>query len=171
MRVTIQHGLKVPAEQEYSSRQHSVAVDLEVPEDVVSKGKDAIRGYVAAVAKEVRSYVEEALTNERIERQEREPAPERIQSRPAPSASPSPRAPGRMIRAGAPQNGRAAPRGDDALASPKQVNFLRSLGSQNGLSYGQVSALAQETFGKRDLRELTKKEASSLIDQLRSEAA
>ena len=101
----------------------------------------------------------------------REPAVEPAEPRSAPSSSPSRRAPGRAIRNGAPQNGRAAPRADDGLASPKQVNFLRSLGAQNGMSYGQITALAEETFGKRDLRELTKKEASSLIDQLRSEAA
>lgn len=168
MRITVQHSLKIPAGQEYSSRQHSVAMEVDVPDDVVQKGKDAIRDYVFAVAKEVRSYVEDEL---RKPDDQPRLVPERSDSRSAPASLAPRRAPPRVVRGVAPQNGRAMPHNEDGLASPKQVNYLRSLGSQNGLSYGQVAALAEETFGKRDLRELTKKEASSLIDQLRSEAA
>jgi len=168
MRVTVQHSLKIPAEQDYSSRQHSVAMELEVPEDVVQKGKDAIRDYVAAVTKEVRSYVEDALHTSGDQPRS---VPERTQSRAAPAALAPRRAPVRVVRSAAPQSARPASRNEEGLASPKQVNYLRSLGSQGGLSYGQLSALAEETFGKRDLRELSKREASSLIDQLRSEAA
>lgn len=161
---------KVSGDQPYSSEGYHVSLETEPPPEVAGD-REKLANYVMALAAEARARVDEALANGRIERQEREPAVERAESRPAPSPSPSRRAPGRVIRNGAPQNGRASPRGDDGLASPKQVNFLRSLGAQNGMSYGQVSALSEETFGKRDLRELTKKEASSLIDQLRSEAA
>lgn len=170
MKVSVMFQKKVSGSEPYSSEGYHVSLETEPPPDVAGD-RAKLAQYVMALAAEAKARVEEALTNGRVERQERETAPPRMEPGPAPSASPSRRAPGRVIRNGTPQNGRAAPRGDDGLASPKQVNFLRSLGSQNGLSYGQVSALAEETFGKRDLRELTKKEASALIDQLRSEAA
>src|SRR5687768_17113624 len=75
MRITVQHALKVPAEEEYSSRQHSVAMELDVPADIVAKGKEAIREYVARVTTEVRSYVEDALS--RSSREQQRPAPPR----------------------------------------------------------------------------------------------
>ncbi len=86
-------------------------------------------------------------------------APARFSSRTAPAAPPQ-REPGDDGHEG---NGQSA--------SPKQINFLRSLGQQGGLSYGQLSALAEETYGVKDLRALTKRQASQLIDQLRAEAA
>ncbi|MCC6132811.1 MAG: hypothetical protein IT186_23020, partial [Acidobacteria bacterium] len=126
--------------------------------------------YVEALFAECKARVEDQIAAAG----EREPAPARSTSRAAPVPAPR-RAPIRAVRGSVPQNGRTAPHSappnEDGLASPKQLNYLRSLGSQNGMSYGQVAALAEETFGKRELRELTKKEASSLIDQLRSEAA
>ena len=168
MKVHVNYARKAGREN-YGSENFSLALETEPPPDVASD-REKLRGYIEALFAECKARVEDQV----VEAGEREPAPERTQSRAAPVPVPR-RAPPRVVRGGVPPGGRSAPHStphaDDGLASPKQVNYLRSLGSQNGLSYGQVAALAEETFGKRDLRELTKKEASSLIDQLRSEAA
>jgi hypothetical protein len=180
MRITVQHALKVPAEEEYSSRQHSVAMELDVPADIVAQGKDAIREYVAKVTTEVRSYVEEALNSARVEAQEREPAPrpEAPARSPGPSTRSAPhgRTAPRTPPAGGPARrapvhsraGRMNGNGNGEGASLKQVNYLRSLASQAGYSDGQLGHLAQEVVGHGDLNALTKREASQLIDQLRA---
>lgn len=176
MRITVQHALKVPDAEQYSSRQHSVAMELDVPADIVSQGKDAIREYVAKVTAEVRSYVEEALAGIRVEQQEREPV------EPAPAAVRTPRgAPNGNGHHRPPSNGRASPRiaararasgnghaNSGEAASIKQVNFIRSLAADAGYSAAQLEYVTEEVIGSRKpLSSLTKKEASAVIETLR----
>jgi hypothetical protein len=49
------------------------------------------------------------------------------------------------------------------------LNFVKSLAQKAGYSYGQLNAMAEEVLGVavHDLRTLTKRQASALIDQLR----
>ena len=126
MRINVQFQKKVSGSEPYSSEGYHVSLETEPPPDVAGD-REKLANYVMALAAEAKARLEEALANGRVERLEREREPEPSAARSAPSESPSRRAPGRMIRSGVPQNGRAAPRGDDGLASPKQVNFLRSL--------------------------------------------
>lgn len=175
MRITVQHALKVPDAEQYSSRQHSVAMEVDVPADIVSQGKDAIREYVAKVTAEVRSYVEEALAGIRVEQQEREPV------EPAPAAIRTPRgAPNGNGHHRSLSNGRAAPRvaarprangsvqANGEGASIKQVNFIRSLAADAGYSAAQLEYVTEEVIGSRKpLSSLTKKEASTVIETLR----
>lgn len=153
MRITVQHALKVPAEQEYSSRQHSVAMEVDVPEEVVAQGKEALRAYVEKVAAEVRSYVESALAEPVSGR-----APlQRTASRSAPPPRPALRA---SVHANGRANGSRRPEGPvengnghhggsggpDAPASIKQVNFLRGLAKDAGYSPDQLSFLAEDAL-------------------------
>lgn len=173
MRITVQHALKVPAEEEFSSRQHSIAMEVDIPEDVVHQGKDAIRNYVAAVTAEVRSYVEEAIGRSGPVAR---PQADRSGSRSGPVGRAPAQTPGRGYANGhATRNGHASGNGQSTevaagsmAASIKQINFLRGLAKDAGYSPDQLSYLAEETTGKRDLRALTKREASQMIDQLRN---
>lgn len=169
MRVTVQYGLKVPGDEDYSSRQHSVAIELEPPPEV-AQDKEKLAAYLASITAEVRARVE-AEIGVRGTRTAPPPRPLRASATSVSRSVPGRAAPRSMAPAARREPGDDSHESNGQSASPKQVNFLRSLGQQKNLSYGQVSALAEETFGKRDLRDLTKKEASALIDQLRSEAA
>lgn len=150
-------------------------MELEVPADIVSQGKDAIREYVAKVTAEVRSYVEEALAGIRVEQQEREPVEVAPPAMRTPRGSPNGNGHHRP-----PTNGRASPRlaprqrpatnahaGGEG-ASIKQQNFIRSLAADAGYSPAQLEYVTEEVLGSRKpLASLTKKEASALIETLR----
>ena len=127
VKIHVQHSLKRPDAEPYSSRQHSVAMEVDVPEDAVAKGKEGIREFVARVTAEVRSYVEEALADIRVEQQEREPesaAPTPPSSRAVPNGALSPR-PG-------PNGG--APRRPHATAAVRAVGNGHENGRSNGAS-------------------------------------
>ena len=67
------------------------------------------------------------------------------------------------------RNGGTSGRRNGTTASPKQIGFIRSLGTAAGLSYRDLADLAQESFGTPDLQSLSKRQASALIDRLREE--
>lgn len=112
----------------------SVAIETEPPPEV-AQDREKLRGYVEALFAEGKALVEDQI----VAAGEREAAPERSVSRAAPAAAPR-RSPVRAVRESSQQSGRSAlhnaPHNEDGLASSKQLNFLRSLGSQNGMSYG-----------------------------------
>ena len=64
-------------------------------------------------------------------------------------------------------SGRVSGNGPDNVASTKQLNFLKALALQGGMGYQGLEDLAQREYGK-DVLHLTKKEASALIDALRT---
>lgn len=153
-------------------------MELDVPADVVSQGKDAIREYVAKVTLEVRGCVEDALRDVRVEQQEREPAPApeprtprgapngRVNRRPIPNGRAAVRS---SPRARVAPNGHSNGHENGDAASVKQINYLRSLATEAGYSGDQLAYLAQEVVGKDDIRSLSKRDASALIDQLRGD--
>ena len=51
-------------------------------------------------------------------------------------------------------------------ASQKQLKFIRNLGTHHGYGSKNLDAIATKQFGVNSLKELTSKQASSLIDQL-----
>ena len=166
MKIACTFTKKSPGPEEYSSQGFHLTIESEPPAEI-AQDREKLRLYVEELFAECRARVDDQVAAAR-------PSPVSEEPRRTVGAL-SRRAPGRTAlrattrREPAPApagNGHAA-NGTTELASPKQVNYLRSLASQAGLSYGQVSALAEENFGKKDLRELTKREASILIDELR----
>ena len=137
---------------EFASQGFSCEIQVEPPPDI-REDRAKLKRYVEALFDEcgqrVQDQVEQASsspaspTNAQRKRRHHRPMTEQ-----------SPR-----------QRGNGSLRGQ---ASPKQVNFIRSLGSQAGFSHDDLAYMAEEAFGKRDLRSLTKKEASALIDNLQS---
>ena len=66
-------------------------------------------------------------------------------------------------------NDRPVVRDNGELISPKQMNFLLSLSSrQHGMTVEQLNAYAGQEVGIDNVRELTKKQASALIECLKS---
>lgn len=56
-----------------------------------------------------------------------------------------------------------------AKASNKQIKFLTDLWTQNGGPINELNARIQNQFGVQGLYDLTRKQASSLLDQLQQE--
>jgi hypothetical protein len=185
VKVSVLFQKKVSGSEPYSSEGYHVALETEPPPEVAGD-RERLSNYVMALAAEARARVEEALERDRVERQEREPetpAPTTPSSRAAPSGHASHR-PG--LNGGAPRrppsaaaarpvgngngNGRSnsAPREGGVGASFKQIQFARSLGARAGYSVAQLSALCEESFG-RQLEQISKSDASALIEQLRAE--
>ncbi len=163
MRISVQFQRKVRGQEEFTSNSFHVGIESEPPAEV-AQDRSKLKAYVEELFRECRARVDDQVGQASPKAA---PAP-RAEER-TPRAAPTGRRPppARASRAAPSTNGN----GESGLATAKQLNFLRSLGQQGGLSYGQLSALAEETFGTRDLRDLSKKQASELIDQLRTEAA
>lgn len=185
MKVSVMFQKKRSGSEPYSSEGYHVALETEPPPEVAGD-REKLANYVMALAAEAKARVEEALANIRVEQQEREPETPALtppSSRAVPNGHVPPR-PG--LNAGTPrrsrtavaaravgnghENGRAngAPREGGVGASFKQIQFARSLGARAGYSVSQLSALCEESFG-RQLEEISKADASALIEQLRGE--
>jgi hypothetical protein len=158
----------------YGSENFSVAIESEPP-DEVAHDREKLRGYVEELFIECKARVEDQI----VLAGEREPVqPQPVAAENGSRRPPASRGPARPPRHISPNgngrsNGNAGARGpaNGESVSLKQLGFLRSLARDAGYSNDQLGLVAEEATGKRDLRELTKREASALIDQLRTEAA
>ena len=174
MRVTIQHGLKIPGPEQYSSRQHSIAVDLDVPPEIASD-KDRLQVYVANVGASVRRQVEEALGQSPLDEQERLDQSEANgngddtgrERRPhqAPRFSNGNHRRGGVRRNGRPHGSR---RNEVTPASDRQTAFLENLRKRARYTPAQFDALCLESYGCR-AEDLSKRDASSCIEMLTEE--
>ena len=154
MRISVTYMKKVPIRGiDYGSHGHHLTIEAEPPPEVC-EDRERLRKYIAALFAESRDRVDEemiALDRDAVVEPEARPrlTTSRRQSPPATRA---------------PQNGR---REEPTLASPKQLNYLRSLSSDAGYDYRGLADLSHQEFGVHDIRELTKRQASELIDGLR----
>jgi hypothetical protein len=151
----------------YGSENFSLAIETEPPAEV-AQDREKLRLYVEQLFDECKARVEDQV----IAAGEREPVsgPPEASSRRAPV----PHAPTRPPRRAAPNgngrgNGHAGGNGESV--SLKQIGYVRSLARDAGYSNDQLALLCEEATGKSDVRALTKREASTLIDTLRQNAA
>ncbi len=63
-------------------------------------------------------------------------------------------------------NGRSNNRSNGQTASPKQLDYLRDLGARQGWSKAQLDRLVQERHNVSGVNELSRNQASALIDEL-----
>lgn len=159
MKLAITHSKKVPGAEEYSSELFSAAIEVEVPDE---HGRDA---------KAVQAWLRELAD------QAKQAVDEQIKSVPRRNGNGNGGHSASGIF-GRPGNGpdRPAPRGNGGgnggrTASPKQVSFLVSLGARNKLTFADLQRMAEERFRVADLYQLTKGDASALIDELKGEGA
>ena len=155
VKICAHYAAKVPGSQEYSSHGWSLTIEAEPPSDI-REDRDKLAEYSRRLFAEVRARVEDEIANL---------VPKsRSRARTNGAAHRNDRSNGFPRNGHA--NGRSGRNGSSSTASPKQVNFLRSLANAAGIGYRGLDDLARNEFGK-DVRDLTKKEASALIDELR----
>ena len=67
---------------------------------------------------------------------------------------------------GSGNNGNGKGKTNGEPVSDKQLRFLRNLGARNGFDSQQLNRMVHQKFGVKGVRQLKKKQASVLIDQL-----
>jgi hypothetical protein len=175
VKINVNYARKAGREN-YGSENFSLAIETEPPPEI-AQDREKLRGYVEALFDEVKARVEDQI----VAAGEREPAPERSATDVSDTGSrraPPPRPPVRSMRRPVPNgnghangtsNGRGAPNGEGV--SLKQIGYMRSLARDAHLSNDQLALLCEEATGKSDIRSLTKREASGVIETLKANAA
>ena len=159
MKLAVTHSQKVPGAVEYSSELFSAMIEVEIPEEAGRDAK-AVQGWLRELYAQAKTSVEEQIKS----------VPRRNGN-----GTGGQSASGIFSR---PDNGPDRPphRGNGGgnggrTASPKQISFLVSLGARNRLTFADLQRMAEERFRVDDLYQLTKGDASALIDELKGEGA
>ena len=169
MKITASHSIKLPhpdPDIEYGSIGASVTIEGTPPE---SMSRQEIADYTRALLAEAQARTNEHLAQQQVHANE--PAPRPVQT---PSRRPHRPMQGRNGRSngnGYGGNGHAGSRNGGNQASPKQVNFIRSLARDAGLSSDDLTYLAEDLVGSGDLRSLSKRDASCMIEALQSRSS
>lgn len=162
MKVTANYHKKQPvAGVEYASEGYHLTLEVEPPPEI-QRDRDKLRRYVETLFAECRTRVEEQLDHGQAS------------TSPQPRPRTHPQARHRAMRrpgdekhqGGYGGNGRSRPQ-----ASLKQINFIRSLSREAGLSDEDLAYLAEDLCRTRDLRSLSKRDASVLIEELQGQSS
>ena len=136
LKAIVCYSKKIPVA-EYSSQGYSLSLETEVPESDPA----AIQARLHQTFDMVRASVEQELANGNG----RQPA----RDDPGPQALPPPPA-----------------HGGNGKASNKQIKFLTDLATQRGMSLSDLNADVQRRFGVTGLYDLSRRDASALLDAL-----
>jgi len=154
MKLAITHSKKVPGAEEYSSEGFSATLEVEVPDDQ-AQDASSVQAWLKELYDQAREAVEQQLAT--VPRRNGDSGGQKaaggIFSRPSTPA---------------PENRRNGGNGSQ-VATPKQISFLVSLGARNKLTFADLQRMAQERFQVADLYQLTKGDASALIDEMKGE--
>ena len=139
---------KVPIEgTDYSSQSYHATIESELP-DGLTAGQ--IKERIHQTFDLVRASVEEELGRT-------------VPSRPAGNSSPRARSNGSPAGSNSYNNNG---NGQGGTASPRQLDYLRDLGARQGWSKAQLDRMVQERHNLSGVNELTRNQASALIDEL-----
>ena len=142
LRLNSSYSKKVPADAEYSSQSYHCSVEAELPDGLTS---EQIKERIHATFELCRTAVEAELQGGGA-----------VAS--APTAAP-PIAP-------------PLPQGRTAnTASPKQIGFVKTLAARQRITPTDLVTLVAERYGVANVEELTKRQASELIDSMNQRAA
>ena len=156
IKINISFSKKVPGEEQFSSLSFHGSLEKELSDGLdANQIQQAFHNSYELLEKTIEQEIDNYKGNsQRTVQALSTPAkpltPAAPQSAPVPSVSPA-------------QNSN--------VASQKQITFLNRLGAENGLSQQQIDAWAKESFGVANIWQLTRKDASSLIEQLQKQKA
>ena len=137
---TVSFSKKIPVpDSQYSSQGYSLSLQTEIPESDPA----AIRGRLSETFQLVRSQVETELANGNG----RNPGLGDPGSNTVPTAPPDARA--------------------DGKATNRQIKFITDLAGRQGISLSYLNGRLRESFGVDGLYDLDKKQASTVLDQLK----
>jgi len=149
---------KVPAEQEYSSQSYHAAVEVEIPDGLT---QEQLQNRIHETFELVRSSVEAELGGTA-----QASLPHKQPNLPPPPPSQPPC--GRYgNRKAAPAPRQEEEESGDKQASPKQRKYLQDLARQGNFKLNFIL----KNLGLSDVEELSRKQCSALIDQMRGKKA
>jgi len=141
LKAIVSYSKKIPVpDSEFSSQGYSLSLETEVPESDPA----AIQARLHGTFELVKSSVEQELANGNGTGNGRAPAP-------APAAA----------TAAAPAGARGGEK-----ASNRQIKFLTDLCTQRGQSLSDLNADVRRRFGAAGIYDLTRRDASALLDEL-----
>lgn len=164
-------GMSRKTSREYQSTGYSINLDGEIP-----FGPDDAEGVLERI-QELYDLAREAVSRE-IERDQSDQAAGHRHEAPSPPTSPASNSQPKSTGQSAPlpmnvppyTNGSRpsrSPTSSTESATPKQVQYLLSLGKRKGLSREDLDAVIAQVVGSpKKTGELTKREAGSVIDHL-----
>ena len=155
MKLAITHTKKVPGQQDYSSEGFGATIEVEVPDD---QSQDA-------------TVVQQWLLE--LYAQAKQAVAEQIKALPGRNGNESNSQASSLFGR---SNGKQPERhsqgsNGQGVATPKQVSFLISLGARSKLTYADLVQVAQDRFKAEDLYQLSKLDASQMIDELKPVAS
>ena len=145
LKLNASYSKKVPAGEEYSSQSYHASVEVELPDGLT---QDQLQARIHETFDLVRNSVEAELHGNVPRNHEGYPPAEE--------------------RKTAPQGNRAAGRQNDVPASPKQLSYLLDLARQRGVTPQQIAAQHGVQHGVPDVRQLSKRQCSELINSWRA---
>ena len=142
LKAQVSYSKKVPVpDSEYSSQGYSLTLETEITETEAM----AIQARLHSTFELVKHSVEQELANGKT-------------SNGKPVAHPAEPFPGPM---GNGNNGSAE------KASNRQVKYITDLAREQGLSISELTAQCQQLYGAKNIYDLSKKQASALVESLR----
>lgn len=138
LKAILSYSKKVPAESEYSSQGYSLSLETELPEGL---GQAKIQERIHQTFELVKAAVEQEL------------ASGKPKSVPVSDVS---------------ENHQDAMKGSVDRASNRQIRFATDLASQQGIAISELNARVQELYKVDNIYDLTKKDASKLLDSLKT---
>jgi len=161
MKLSITHSKKIPGAEEYSSELFSAMIEVEIPEEA-GRDAEAVQGWLRELYGQAKASVLEQIKS----------VPRRNgNGNGGHSASGIFSRPGNGPSADRPASRENGGGNGGRTASPKQISFLVSLGARNRLTFADLQRMAEERFRVADLYQLTKGDASALIDELKGDGA
>ena len=142
LRLNSSYSKKVPAEGQYSSQSYHCSVEAELPDGLTS---EQIKDRIHATFELCRNAVEAELQGGGA-------------VAPAPTAVPTIAPPLPQGRTG-------------NTASPKQIGFVKTLAARQRITPTDLIKLVAERYGVASVEELSKRQASELIDSMNQRAA
>ena len=164
VKIVASHSLKLPHPDpaiQFGSVGASVSIEGTPPESMTRK---EIADYTRALLAEAQARTEQHLAQQQA--QAPEPA-----HRPVQTPSRRPHRPMRVSNGRDNGNGYGGNGQGGSQASPKQILFIRSLGREAGMSGDDLAYMAEDLCGTRDMRSLSKRDASRMIEDLQSRSS
>jgi len=150
MKLAITRTKKVPGHEDYPSEGFGATIEVTVP-DEQSQDATVVQQWLQELYDQAKQAVEEQINA----------LPGRNGNQPTVQAS------SLFGRGNGSQPHKRSPNGNrQGVATPKQVSYLISLGTRSKLTYADLVQVAQERFKAEDLYQLSKQDASQMIDEL-----
>ena len=149
LKLNASYSKKVPTSEQFSSQSYHCSVEVELSD--------------AATPEQLQAKIHDtfALVRDAVETE--------LHGKPA--AKPEPAAQTAKAEPAKPDTAKAEPaKPDTAKASNKQVKFILDLANGKGLKLSALNARVQDRFKAESVYDLTRKDASKLVDELKAAA-